>query len=141
MYSPIYVFGPHAQPGVPESLKSAMEETFPSCEFAVGSKTAVTGQQNTLLEVTLGANKRLSNRVYEQMVTFARGYVAGFGSRPPPPTKSDMRRYATVPSTPTAKAKSEPPTPVEVITPAKYPSGEGALRFPTHIGLAPPSQR
>jgi hypothetical protein len=131
MNSPIYTFGPHAHPTAALSLKDALAATFPSFSFDVETASS----RGDLREVVVFRGDASTN-VWEQMIMFSRGFVAGFGGGIEPPTRQQaLRRTVTRADCPAAKRKSDPPPPDSSPALTSQPASQLSVRHPTLMGV------
>jgi hypothetical protein len=134
MNCPVYTFGPQAHPAAALSLKDALAETFPNFKFDIEMMSTSHGFREAVV-----IPAPCSSRIFENMVTFSRGFVAGFGSGTPPTKVEAQQRAATRIDCPVARRKSDPP-PASAPT---LPSQKAPVlsRRPTLVGVPVPSLR
>lgn len=120
-------FGPNSDIMQQSALMEALKETFPGA--------ALRFDHNAFGHVTIVAETSGSRTVgaWQLMMTFARGFIAGWQGSTPASKESDPRRTVTVPETPAAKRSSSVPPPPISQAPATL------RRHNTVVGVAPPS--
>jgi hypothetical protein len=127
----VYGFGPNSDIEQQSALMEALRETFPSAglRFDHNAFGHVTIVAETAGRHTVGA--------WQLMMTFARGFIAGYRKTVPAPGEDDQRRRLTLPETPAAKRSSSvPPAP---ISQPPVTSRSPYTRRHTVEGVAPPS--
>lgn len=128
MRKTVYSFGPNASPDIKLALVRALNEEFSSWEISLDGEAVVVDSESSVSSV----------------MTFARGFVAGFSPSPVPiggarlAARLDPRQALTLPSTPAAKRKSDPPPVFGEIDLLEL---SGPRRYLTLPGVAPPSSR
>lgn len=137
MSNAVYTFGPGAHPSSALALCDALTETFPTYNFSIEMVSAMAGVREGVV-----LQKAPSNTVWQVMVSFARGFVAGFGHTFPAPKRADLLQHRlTKTDCPAAKKKSDPPPSSKPTLPSQRAYQIGSLRYPTLTGVAPQSRR